>query len=224
MHTARQPGGLNSRLELFEEKLGFRQPFAGNEHTRRGTRTEPVALAAYEQLTGHTVQSGIGAELLGPDPDLSWLAASPDGLIHAVEPGVGPFLSICHSHSSCSWQQCSRILPHLSDSAFWLSGWVRLAADPSARLSLLDPCLLPWSSHSWSRAAHPAALHRCIQRQACSCAGSASAHLAGEGPGMLEIKCPARGPWESPPFYYMPQVCQPSSRCWQGCQSSSWLT
>ena len=38
-------------------------------------------------------------------------------------------------------------------------------------------------------------------------AGIGAAHLAGHGPGMLEIKCPYKPePWVVPPAYYMAQV------------------
>ena len=157
-HAAREAGGVNQRITLFEEKLDFREPFAGNVHTRRGTLQEPVALAAYEQLSGHTVHRNIGAEPLGETPDLSWLAASPDGLIDAVDPGE-------------AWRG---LRPHSA----------RLSCEARVRVRARACC-------SGVRAA----------------TGRMVEHLAAPGPGLLEIKCPAKGPWqEAPPYYYMPQV------------------
>ena len=44
------------RLRLWEEKVGLRAPFAGNEATAWGTAAEPQALAAYQALTGQHVE------------------------------------------------------------------------------------------------------------------------------------------------------------------------
>ena len=62
-------------LDVFAEKTGRVEPFAGNEATRRGTRYEPVILADYAEQ--------VGAELRHPlpliiHPTLACLGATPD--------------------------------------------------------------------------------------------------------------------------------------------------
>jgi uracil-DNA glycosylase len=72
-------GGRNA---LWEEKLGLAPPFAGNDATEWGTRTEDEAAAAYARLTGADV-SRVLFRVLSPDEAELWLGASPDGLIAA---------------------------------------------------------------------------------------------------------------------------------------------
>ncbi len=76
------------RVALWEEKLQLRAAFAGNEATDWGTQREAVALARYQQLTGHLV-SACRFSVLRDDVVHGWLGASPDGLIDslAVTPG-----------------------------------------------------------------------------------------------------------------------------------------
>lgn len=71
------------RLTLWEEKIGVRAPFAGNEATRWGTRAEPLALQTYEAVTGQHVQACM-FKVKHDDAAHSWLGASPDGLISAL--------------------------------------------------------------------------------------------------------------------------------------------
>lgn len=83
-------GGRN---ELWEEKLGLAEPFAGNEATEWGSGKEDEAVAAYKNLTGADV-SHMLFRVLSPDEAELWLGASPDGLIAApgaadVDPATG---------------------------------------------------------------------------------------------------------------------------------------
>jgi len=68
------------RISLWEEKIGVREPFKGNDATRWGTRNEARALATYEKLTGEKVQSCM-FKVKKDDVVHDWLGASPDGLI-----------------------------------------------------------------------------------------------------------------------------------------------
>jgi uracil-DNA glycosylase len=72
------------RQVLWEEKVGLRQPFAGNVATQWGTNAEPKALQAYQQLTGQVIEPCM-FKVKHDDPAHSWLGASPDGLIAALE-------------------------------------------------------------------------------------------------------------------------------------------
>ena len=74
----------NDRESLWEEKVGLKAPFAGNEATQWGTRAEPRALAAYEALTGGAVE-GCMFRVKHDDAPHGWLGASPDGLIASFE-------------------------------------------------------------------------------------------------------------------------------------------
>lgn len=72
------------RQVLWEEKVGLRQPFVGNVATQWGTDAEPKALQAYQQLTGQVIEPCM-FKVKHDDPAHSWLGASPDGLIAALE-------------------------------------------------------------------------------------------------------------------------------------------
>ena len=67
---------------MWEEKLGLREPFAGNQATRHGNSFEATALADYERLSQHSVLS-CGFRTLRDDDAHNWLGGSPDGLIEA---------------------------------------------------------------------------------------------------------------------------------------------
>jgi len=71
------------RVGLWEEKIGLRAPFAGNDATRWGTESEPHALSTYERLTGHSVE-GCMFKVKHDDAPHGWLGASPDGLIGSL--------------------------------------------------------------------------------------------------------------------------------------------
>jgi putative phage-type endonuclease len=72
------------RESLWEEKVGLKAPFAGNEATSWGTRMEPEALQQYESLTGQRVESCM-FRVKHDDPPHGWLGASPDGLVQGLE-------------------------------------------------------------------------------------------------------------------------------------------
>ena len=81
------------RVSLWEEKIGVREPFKGNDATRWGTKSEARALMTYERLTGQQVESCM-FKVKKDDVVHDWLGASPDGLVaglglQAAEAGGG---------------------------------------------------------------------------------------------------------------------------------------
>ena len=68
------------RNELWEEKLGLREGFSGNEATEWGSSREDEAVKIYEALTQKKV-SHLLFHLLSSDEAELWIGASPDGLI-----------------------------------------------------------------------------------------------------------------------------------------------
>ena len=70
-------GGRN---ELWEEKLGLREGFSGNEATEWGSSKEDEAVRVYESLTRKKA-SHLLFQLLSNDDAELWIGASPDGLI-----------------------------------------------------------------------------------------------------------------------------------------------
>ncbi|KAI8106686.1 hypothetical protein M9434_001340 [Picochlorum sp. BPE23] len=68
------------RISLWEEKIGIREPFKGNDATRWGTKNEARALLTYEKLTGQHVESCM-FKVKKDDVVHDWLGASPDGLV-----------------------------------------------------------------------------------------------------------------------------------------------
>ncbi|KAL2650725.1 hypothetical protein R1flu_018853 [Riccia fluitans] len=78
------------RAELWEEKIGLREPFSGNEATRWGSTQEAVAVEKYKAITGNYVEHVAFKIYKAGDEYLSWLGASPDGLITYKEDGEQP--------------------------------------------------------------------------------------------------------------------------------------
>ena len=74
----------DGRTELWEEKIGMRPKFAGNEATEWGIVTEEPALERYQEVTGHIVTAQ-SFKVLGDTVITDWMGASPDGLIQAVD-------------------------------------------------------------------------------------------------------------------------------------------
>ena len=70
-------GGRN---ELWEEKLGLREAFSGNEATEWGSSKEEEAVRVYEAFAGKKA-SHLLFQLLSTDDAELWIGASPDGLI-----------------------------------------------------------------------------------------------------------------------------------------------
>ncbi|MCO5593815.1 hypothetical protein L7F22_047833 [Adiantum nelumboides] len=80
--------GLNRRVELWEEKVGLRERFAGNPATEWGNTQEACAVESYQKLTGNVVQS-LGFKIYNEGDDVQeWLGASPDGLIDEGASGI----------------------------------------------------------------------------------------------------------------------------------------
>ena len=79
------------RNELWEEKLGLREGFSGNEATEWGSSREDEAVKIYEALTQKKV-SHLLFHLLSSDEAELWIGASPDGLIgtNAADTDGGP--------------------------------------------------------------------------------------------------------------------------------------
>ncbi|KAL3700916.1 hypothetical protein R1sor_018938 [Riccia sorocarpa] len=69
------------RAELWEEKIGLREPFSGNEATKWGSTQEAGAVEKYKTITGNNVEHVAFKIYKAGDEYLSWLGASPDGLI-----------------------------------------------------------------------------------------------------------------------------------------------
>lgn len=67
-----------SRYELWLEKIGEREPFAGNDNTEWGLLVEPAARKAYEMKTGQRVHVPSGSLF---HPTLPFARATPDGVI-----------------------------------------------------------------------------------------------------------------------------------------------
>eukprot|EP00850_Spirogloea_muscicola_P024720 SM001377S00216 [mRNA] locus=s1377:9:2096:- [translate_table: standard] len=70
------------RVELWEEKIGLREPFRGNAATRWGTKKEAVAIEEYKRVTCNAVErKAFQVYRGGGDTTAGWLGASPDGLV-----------------------------------------------------------------------------------------------------------------------------------------------
>ena len=64
-------------FDILAKKCGGGKPFTGNVHTAWGQKYEPLATAIFEAKNGvHVLEFG-----LMPHMSISWLAASPDGIV-----------------------------------------------------------------------------------------------------------------------------------------------
>jgi putative phage-type endonuclease len=72
-------------LDVYLEMKGKKPPFEGNEHTRRGTRYEPVIIADWCEQEGKTVAYPVPIFF---HPTVSRLAASPDAIITPERVGL----------------------------------------------------------------------------------------------------------------------------------------
>lgn len=82
--------GLNpyrSAYELWQEKIGEREPFAGNDNTRWGQLIEDAARQAYVEKTGYSLYVP-PTSLFAPTPE--WARATPDAIV--VEDGISRHL------------------------------------------------------------------------------------------------------------------------------------
>lgn len=70
-------------LGVYMEKTGQAEPFAGNEHTRRGKRYEPLIAEDWQEMTGRTLRKYPCPMYL--HPTLKGIAATPDGMISETE-------------------------------------------------------------------------------------------------------------------------------------------
>lgn len=66
-------------LQLYLEKTGQIEPFAGNEHTRRGRRYEPLIAEDWQELTGRKLRRYPCPMFIHPEH--AGIAATPDGEI-----------------------------------------------------------------------------------------------------------------------------------------------
>ncbi|KAL4434638.1 hypothetical protein ABPG77_002761 [Micractinium sp. CCAP 211/92] len=104
----------DDRQQLWGEKVGMVEPFAGNAATAWGTSAEPKALEEYRAVTGQRIASCM-FQVRHDDTVHGWLGASPDGLIEslALDPpasaGAGDAAAADNGGSSPSsgggWQQ-----------------------------------------------------------------------------------------------------------------------
>jgi len=74
-------GFFDDRQRLWEEKVGLRERFAGNDATMWGQESEPKAALAYKEITGHDIRHVAFAVYRADEAEYNWLGASPDGLI-----------------------------------------------------------------------------------------------------------------------------------------------
>ncbi|XP_022896096.1 uncharacterized protein LOC111410122 isoform X1 [Olea europaea var. sylvestris] len=76
------------RIQLWLEKLGAIEPFAGNLATCWSNIKEEEALERYKLITGNTVSFPKFQVYGEQNPDDNWLAASPDGSVDSVVYGL----------------------------------------------------------------------------------------------------------------------------------------
>lgn len=83
--TALGESKYNTCFSLLEKKIGMGKKFTGNFATEWGVKYEPVATEIYERRNGvRVVEFG-----LLPHPTISFLGASPDGIVFGCQ-GDGP--------------------------------------------------------------------------------------------------------------------------------------
>eukprot|EP00898_Chlorokybus_atmophyticus_P003126 jgi/Chlat1/3814/Chrsp26S04045 len=82
-------GDISEREKLWEEKVGLREPWGGNEKTAYGTKQEPMAVQRYEELLNRKV-TPLGFMVYHEgEKEMDWLGASPDGLLEPTTSAEG---------------------------------------------------------------------------------------------------------------------------------------
>lgn len=95
-------------LDIYLEKRGEKEPFEGNEFTRRGHRFQPFLAKEYTAQTGKALDDELPLFL---HPDYPFIAASPDACwiddpLHLVE------------LKCCNWRRAQKLGPEGSDEIF----------------------------------------------------------------------------------------------------------
>lgn len=70
-------------LDLFAEKRGLVEGFAGNKHTKRGRRYEPLIAEDWQEITGRVLRRYPAPMYIHPEHP--WMFATPDGEINDSE-------------------------------------------------------------------------------------------------------------------------------------------
>jgi putative phage-type endonuclease len=95
-------------LDVYLEKTGLREPFEGNDYTRRGHRFEPFLAQEYTARTGVELEGDLPTYF---HPEYPFIAASPDRRwksdpLHLVE------------LKCCNWRRAQKLGPEGSDDVF----------------------------------------------------------------------------------------------------------
>lgn len=78
-------------IEVYREKIGETEPFAGNRFTRRGSLLEPLLKAEYEEMTGHELVTGLPLYF---HPEHAFVGCTPDARRAADDTWLVEFKSI----------------------------------------------------------------------------------------------------------------------------------
>ncbi len=90
-----------SAVDVWLEKTGRVEPFAGNEFTTWGNRLEPVILDEYSERMGVEVQRNVKKLT---HPDYSWATATPDGIVDSNGDGKwGVEVKNRNAHNAHAW-------------------------------------------------------------------------------------------------------------------------
>lgn len=99
-------------LDIYLEKCRLKEPFEGNEFTRRGKRFEQFLATEYMEQTGHPLRTGLPMYF---SPDYPVIGATPDA-VRADNALHGCELKNCH------WRRAGKLGPEGSDEVF--TDWV----------------------------------------------------------------------------------------------------
>lgn len=94
-------------LDVFNQKMGFVEPFEGNSHTKRGTKLEEIAAREYTEQTGNKLRRKRTALV---HPKYPFIRGHLDRLVEGLDriaeikiPGVGNFAKVKREGLPDSW-------------------------------------------------------------------------------------------------------------------------
>jgi len=152
-------------LELWMEKTGKKEPFAGNELTRAGTKLEKVVVEYFEEESGHRVIKKTADDYLVIHPDHDYIRCHPDreyylksGGRGVLECKTGYYKSVEKGSLPLDWYTQNQyqlgILGYDTGSIAWMTfsfgpafDWEEFAFDPVLFDHILNEAGQFWINH-----------------------------------------------------------------------------
>ena len=150
-----------TQLDVYNEKVGLSQPFAGNRHTERGLKLEDVAANLYTELTGRKLRRRNQA-LVHPEypflvGHIDRTAVGDKRIVEIKCPSLGNYKKIQREGLPVSW--IAQLQWYLLLSGYPTGEWAlfcadqfdlitfQIAADPELQAEMVKRAVAFWNNH-----------------------------------------------------------------------------